>query len=186
MFYLGNRSGLRTGEIAGLRMSDLSFADEGVIRVRYSYAGPLKEDKNGGGKVKWVPCPDDWKEHLGPWLKKREAAGAEPEHLVFPGPRNADMPCRKEYIEGVWVRAVENLAARKPPFEVGLTWYEATRHSFVSRNAEAGVPLDEISAAVGHSSPVVTRRYYDHFVRRSFSTRLRLGIRTAANESSTE
>ena len=42
MFYLGNRSGLRTGEIAGLRMSDLGFLGEGVIRARYSYNGPLK------------------------------------------------------------------------------------------------------------------------------------------------
>jgi integrase len=55
-FYLGNRSGLRTGEIAGLRMSDLDFLDEGVIRVRFSYDGPLKEDKENEGKVKWVPA----------------------------------------------------------------------------------------------------------------------------------
>jgi hypothetical protein len=62
MFYLGNRSGLRTlrtGEIAGLRMSDLGFLGEGVIRARYSYDGPLKEDKDGTGKVKWVPAAED-------------------------------------------------------------------------------------------------------------------------------
>jgi len=59
MFYLANRSGLRTGEAAGLRMSDLSFVDEGIIRVRFSYDGPLKEDKKGEGKVKWVPAPED-------------------------------------------------------------------------------------------------------------------------------
>ena len=59
MFYLGNRSGLRTGEAAGLRMSDFAFLDEGVIRVRFSYDGPLKEDKKGSGKIKWVPAPED-------------------------------------------------------------------------------------------------------------------------------
>jgi len=37
MFYLGNRSGLRTGEIAGIRMADLEYLQEGVIRVRYSW-----------------------------------------------------------------------------------------------------------------------------------------------------
>jgi hypothetical protein len=46
-----------------------------------------------------------------------------------------------------------------------MTWYEATRHSFVSRNLAGGASLDEVSAAVGHSSPVVTKRFYDHFVR---------------------
>jgi integrase len=54
-----------------------------------------------------------------------------------------------------------------------MTFYEATRHSFISRNLEAGVPLDEVSAAVGHSSPVVTKRHYDRFVRRSFSSAIR-------------
>jgi hypothetical protein len=37
-----------------------------------------------------------------------------------------------------------------------LTWYQATRHTAVSRALKAGVPLDEVSAAVGHSSPDVT------------------------------
>jgi len=47
----------------------------------------------------------------------------------------------------------------------------------VSLSLDAGASLDEVSAAVGHSSPVVTRRYYDHFVRRSFSETLRAGLR---------
>lgn len=55
MFYLGHRSGMRTGEIAGFRMSDFDFLDQGVIRVRYSYDGPLEEDRDNEGKVKWVP-----------------------------------------------------------------------------------------------------------------------------------
>jgi hypothetical protein len=55
MLYLGNRSGLRTGEIAGLRMADMEYLKDRAIRVRYSYGGPLKEDKGGTGKMKWVP-----------------------------------------------------------------------------------------------------------------------------------
>jgi integrase len=49
MFYLGNRSGLRPGEVCGLRTGDLDFLKEGVIRVAHSYGGPLKEDKRGEG-----------------------------------------------------------------------------------------------------------------------------------------
>ena len=47
-----------------------------------------------------------------------------------------------------------------------MTWYQATRHSFVSRHLSRGASLDEVSAAVGHSSPIVTKRFYDHYVRR--------------------
>jgi integrase len=54
--YLGNRSGLRTGEICGLRVADLGYLKERVIRVRYSYRGPLKEEKASVGKVKWAPA----------------------------------------------------------------------------------------------------------------------------------
>ena len=46
----------------------------------------------------------------------------------------------------------------------------------MSRNLARGVALDEVSAAVGHSSPLVTKRHYDHFVRKSFSAGLRRGL----------
>lgn len=133
------------------------------------YDGPLKEDKDGQGKIKWVPAADDCEAFLGPWIAERKASGAGAEDLVFPGPKYPKRPCRKEYIEGHWERVCERL-------ELAITWYQATRHSFVSRLLEAGASLDEVSAAVGHSSPVVTRRYYDHFIRRTYSRTLRSGL----------
>lgn len=63
-----------------------------------------------------------------------------------------------------------------------MTWYQATRHSFVSRHLSRGASLDEVSAAVGHSSPVVTKRFYDHYVRRSFSATLRTGLGLGAQQ----
>ena len=178
MFYLGNRSGLRTGEIAGLRMSDLEFLQEGVFRVRYSWDGPLKEDKDGSGKVKWVPAPVDAATILKLHLAKRRLSGSKGDDLVFPfepaKPQNRRRTSswsgyRKEYIEDCWNAAAEKVG-------VQITWYQATRHSFVSRNLKGGASLDEVSAALGHSSPVVTRTYYDHFVRKVFSPQLRQGL----------
>jgi integrase len=52
--------------------------------------------------------------------------------------------------------------------------FQATRHTAVSRALKAGVPLDEVAAAFGHSSPEVTARHYAHFVRKSFAPGLRL------------
>lgn len=175
MFYLGNRSGLRTGEICGLRVSDLAFLAEGLIRVRYSYNGPLKEDKRQIGKVKFVPAPVDAAEL--PYIKQR-LAEAKGEDLVFPyvPPKRQNRRrtptwtgYRKEHLEACWERASSALG-------VDLTWYRSTRHSCISRNLKGGASLDEVSAAVNHSSPNVTRRYYDHFVRRTYSDRLRQGL----------
>ena len=39
---------------------------------------------------------------------------------------------RKEYVESGWTKVVDELGVK-------LSWYEATRHSFVSRNLAAGV-----------------------------------------------
>ena len=64
-----------------------------------------------------------------------------------------------------------------------MTWYQATRHTAVSRALKAGVPLDEVSAAVGHSSPEVTARHYAHFVRKQFALGTAL---TDAAEAATE
>lgn len=123
MFYLGNRSGMRTGEIAGLRMSDFSFLDEHVIRLRYSYDNPLKEDLHDQGKVKWAPAADDCADFLRDWLTQRQAAARGPEDYVFPGPKFPNRPCRKEYIEGHWERVRDRL-------DLGMTWYQGNESEY--------------------------------------------------------
>ena len=60
--------------------------DTNSVRVRYSYGGPLKEDKGSTGKMKWVPAAADASEFLGMWLKRRGLQGATAEDLVFPAP----------------------------------------------------------------------------------------------------
>jgi hypothetical protein len=57
-----------------------------------------------------------------------------------------------------------------------LTWYAATRHSFVSRNLSRGASLDQVADAVGHSTPAVTKRHYAHYIRKDFSPHLREGL----------
>lgn len=167
IFYLGNRSGMRPGEIVGLRISDFDFVDEGVLRVRGQYDGqPLKEDKRGEGKVKWVPAPADVEVVLGPWLAQRQAAGAQPEDHAFP----EQVAMHKKSLSRRMARELAKAGIE------GMTFYESGRHSFVSRTLSRGASLDEVSAAVGHSSPMVTKRYYDHFVRKSFSSVMREGV----------
>ncbi len=180
MFYLANRSGLRLGEVCGLRIGDLEFLHEGVIRVARSYDGPLKEDKRALGKVKWVPAPVDAEEVLKLHLKRRRLRGAKADDLVFMptrAPRRRRISAwagyRREHVRDVWEQARLTVGT-------SMTWYQATRHSAVSRALKAGVPLDEVSAAVGHSTPAVTARHYAHFVRKTFAAGLRLPMQPRA------
>ncbi len=169
IFYLGNRCGVRPGEACGLRLSDLEWLHEGVLRVRFSRLGPLKEDHRGEGKVKWAPAPDEAHKLLAPWVARRRAAGAGPEDLVFADPGGG--PVSKMQLSRAWkeVRAAV-------PEVAGMSLYEATRHSFTTRALRRGGTLDETSAALGHSTPAVTRTHYDHLVRKTFSPALREGL----------
>ena len=179
MFYLGNRSGLRLGELVSLRMSDLGFLDDGVIRVRFSHDGPLKEDKDETGKTKWVPAADDCAAFLGPWLDRRRIeVAADPEAYVFPAIKNKERPFAWRTLANRWAAVREDLGIK-------LTWYQATRHSFASRLLSNGVSLDEVADALGHASPLVTRRYYDHFIRKSYTSGARAGFGPASHSRPT-
>jgi integrase len=159
MFLIGNRCGLRTGEVCGLRLSDVADVAAGSIRVRFSYAGPLKEDRRCEGKSKWAPAGADVASTLAPLIAKRLAEGAGPEDFLFV---REGRHFRKEHLQHPWRRACSTLG-------LDLSWYAGTRHSFASRNLSHGVALDEVASALGHSTPAITARHYAHFVRRTFS-----------------
>jgi len=160
MFFIGNRCGARLGECCGVRLGDVATLVQGCIRLRYSYAGPLKEDRRGVGKTKWAPAPADAQEMVGPWVARRRAEGAGDEDFLFVRPGGGHY--RKEAVEAAWNRVRASLG-------LACNWYQATRHSAASRWLSLGVPLDQVAAALGHSTPAVTAKHYAHFVRRSFS-----------------
>jgi len=84
MLALGNRTGMRLGEICGLRMSDLDHLAKGFVTVSHSYDGPLKEDDQEGN-VRWekkVPAPADSEEVLKLHLARRRLNGAKAGDLV--------------------------------------------------------------------------------------------------------
>jgi integrase len=145
IFYFCTSSGLRPGEAAGLRLSDLdTLADGGA------------------------PAPEGAAEVVSAWLVRRRQEGAGPEDFAFPNA--SGLPFEKKALGRAWKAARE-----KAGIPESVTFYLAGRHTFASRNLSRGASLDEVSAALGHSTPLVTRRHYDHFVRKNFSPVLREG-----------
>jgi len=195
LFYLCNRSGLRTGEAAGLRMSDMAFVEEGIIRVSLLVRQPAQRGQEG---------------------RRQGEVGAGAGRLPSSSARGSNNAKRKAQVRRIacsrtrvakgsaTARSSSRRAGRKrrrstsadampcsrktkgkvvTELKPKMTWYQATRHSFVSRHLSRGASLDEVSAAVGHSSPIVTKRFYDHYVRRSFSPRLRAGLGLTAKQT---
>ncbi len=174
MFWIGHTSGLRPSEIVALRISDLDAIADGTIRARAgSRDGELKvlkEDKSRKGMAKVVPIGKGAEKMLRPWLNRREAEEAQPEDLVFVAPGG-----------GMFSRMQLSRAWREVRTKLGIKvgMYEATRHSFASRLLEGGNSMDEVSAALNHSSVVVTKRHYARWERSSYSPSMRLGVTVA-------
>lgn len=186
MFYLTRFTGMRLGEVCGLRLSDMEWMAEGKIRVRYSYAGPLKEDRHNTGKIKWVPAPVDAIQQLGKLLEARRGVDG-PEGLVFvyAKPHGKRAGIWKGW-KG-WHPKVVSTEFARVAGELGLVdldWYRSSRHSFATKALQGGASLDEVSAALGHSNPAITKKYYSHFVRQAWSPSLTVGLTSLDGTSS--
>lgn len=170
MLALGNRTGMRLGEICGLRMSDLDHLAKGFVTVSRSYAGPLKEDDQEGNirREKKVPAPADAEEALKLHLARRRLNGAKADDLVFapvkPPKRRRRVAWsgfNRGHINDVWRTACKAVGlvgedGRTPT----VSWYGATRHTMASRAKRDGLGAEQIAEAMGHKGTAMVDKFY--------------------------
>lgn len=192
MYYVARFTGMREGEVAGLRMSDVEQLVAGSIRVRYSFNAGLKESYKTRKESKVVPAPADALDVLGLHLKRRKLQGARGEDLVFPYSKPAKVgKVRKSEWAG-WagwhpkhMRTLWRKAARALGISDDVTFYSATRHTYTIESLKAGMSLDEVADALGHADPAVTKRAYGQYVRTEWSPGMRRGLSGAAGTGET-
>jgi integrase len=185
MFYIGNRTGMRLGEICGLRLSSFDHVDQGVVVIRWTYDdGFLKEDKKREGKSKKAPVPTDLAELVKAQIVRRKAEGATGESLLFPNPRNKGKAFRRLALERAWNDACAAIGFQKEHPEdpkrmtATCTWYEGTRHSFCSRKLKEtrGRALYEVAQAMGHRDTTMIAKHYARWIITEFSTEMMGGV----------
>jgi integrase len=146
-------TGLRLGELLGLQWQDIDF-DEGVLNVQrqYSRAGDLAEPKTPKA-LRRVPLSPD----LVAFLKKRKLASrfSQDEDFVFAS--NVGGPLSHRNVQRRGFEAARDLAELSPD----LTFHDL-RHAFASIAAHRGVPLNVLSAVMGHTNVGVTQKVYIH------------------------
>ena len=129
--------GLRAGEVARLRVSDIDRAQK-IIRV---VQGKGRKDRN-------AMLPPDVLELLEVWWRERPTwrdSGIVPEQRwLFPG-RDDDTPITPRQYSRLFREAVAAAGIKKP----GLTLH-SLRHSFATHLLEAGVDIRKIQAVLGH------------------------------------
>ena len=150
-------SGLRRGELRGLRWDDVDLA-AGIIHVRRSwdeYEGEIDPKSVKGARR--VPMIALLRDHLD---AHKTAGGADRHAFVFPSQTGAPFTpshVRRQAAKA-WEAANKERAEHQRPPLVPIGLHEC-RHTFVTLMHEAGVSLEETGDLVGHSSTYMTDRY---------------------------
>ena len=167
-------TGLRLGELAGLRWEDVDLSRE-LLTVRRTLSpnghGQMEARPTKSGRVRAVPLLDD----LRPWLAGASAAGFE---HVFTGVRGGP------FDSGNLARAVRwfQLRDRIATFADGrgLRFHDL-RHTFLTRLTRLGVSPARVQRVAGHASITTTELYT-----RSSSTEAALAVGEHVNRLSRE
>lgn len=150
-------TGLRNGEMCGLRWEDVCFNSK-TVRIRRTVERIADLDPLTPRKTKVIvsePKTDSSRREiplphvLCRYLKARRS---DPETYILTG---TDKPCEPHTL---YVRYERFL--RRHGFE-GYTFH-ALRHTFATRGIEAGVDVKSLSEILGHSDVTTTLRCYVH------------------------
>jgi integrase len=162
LFLLALKTGMRQGELIGLRWGDIDLR-AAVVRVRRSYTdGAVSTPKNHERRD--VDLTNDLVELLGRWWGEcgRPADSAA---LVFPG------ESRSGHLSGsnLLRRYLYPAMARAGISRIGPTGeprvFHSLRHTYAKRALESGAQITWLSRHLGHSSLKVTTDIYGHWER---------------------
>ena len=150
-------TGLRQGELAGLRWRDVDWST-GVIRVRRSYTRGEWGTPKSRRSSRAVPMAD----RVGAELERHFARSVYQgdDQLVFchpqtGGPYDASK-MRKRFYEAMELAGMKSRCGR----EEGVTFH-SLRHTFGTRMAAVGVPIRTLQEWMGHRDYSTTLVYAD-------------------------
>ncbi|HEX5101992.1 MAG TPA: site-specific integrase, partial [Polyangiaceae bacterium] len=158
---LAATTGMRFGEIAGLRLADLSLSAR-EIQLERQFTGGEEVDTPKDREPRTVDLVPAAVEVLDEWLRLR---GPSEEGLLFEreiGGHLANDEAR-DLLYGAMRRAgIERLGERGGKRDV-----HSFRHTFARVALEHGAELTWVQKQLGHSSITLTRDTYGHWSRRA-------------------
>lgn len=139
-FFVALRTGLRAGELIGLRWEDIDLKTRLIIVRRNIVKGVVKSPKSR--RIRYVAMASDLQSVLG--------AIRQPIGYVFV--QFGDEPIFRHMAYNALKRACRRAGLRR----VGL---HALRHSFASHLVMEGKDLYSVGRLLGHADPITTQRY---------------------------
>jgi integrase len=150
-FYIGAKAGLRPGEVLALEWNDIDLDADKIHVQRQVRHGRVGVPKSGKSRDD-VPITPKLHAALKAWRSKNPKAT-----IVIP-PKRQNTKARFlnwRTIKDAMTTALDKLKI-KP---AGMTFYQATRHTFASQWVIAGNSIYKLSTILGHSTVKVTERY---------------------------
>lgn len=144
-------TGLRAGEVAGLRRSDISLAKENpIITVVRSYNGPTKD-----GEIRYVPIMKPLIPVLTRWMLQN------PTEILFPNRDGKTLSPSARQFQEILKRVLDRAGLftdvdGKRKYNITL---HSLRHSFASHFMMNYGQIDILQRILGHSTPAMTMRY---------------------------
>jgi integrase len=143
-------TGLRAGELAGLRRDDVDLVRR-IITVQRSFDGPTKS-----GDIRYVPILDPLLPVLREWLLQN------PCDVVFPN-QAGHMHGRSAYIfQEIFHRVLQHAGFPKIKTGDHEDWYirfHDLRHTFASHWVAKSGDLFKLQRVLGHKTITMTQRY---------------------------
>jgi integrase len=149
MILVALRTGLRAGELRGLKREDVDL-ERAIIHVRRTDPGrrDTKATAPKSNKTRKVPLTPDTIKALRLWLARPRWTRSG--DILFPS-RRGGVPCGKS--------CEENLGWIADAAGVKVTGWHTLRHTYASWLVMRGVPLRVVQQYLGHASIVMTERY---------------------------
>lgn len=159
-----SRTGMRIGEVIGLRPSDLDLKARTIVVERNVPAahGVPEDSCKTHDSERVVDMGEDLHAALVAYIARRreeEFAGRRaPSEWLFNDGRGGHFQYRS-YVRR-W-----NLAQARA--KVRQRTVHSLRHTYASQQLEAGVSLADVAKQLGHANPGITLQIYSHFVPKS-------------------
>lgn len=151
-FLLSSHAGLRVGEACGVTLDDCEWREDGtlVVSVRRQLlsSGGMTDRLKTRSSYRTVAVVDPWSSRI------REIVDALPTCARYVNDRGDGEPVCRKTVSDTWARLVRatdvpyrSMQVLRPSFQTALHW--------------AGVPIEQTSRMLGHSSTSTTLDHYD-------------------------
>ena len=152
LFMTAIMTGVREGELLGLKWSDMNFETKQVHIQRTYNTSEFFEPKTRGSNRKIDLSPLLVKELLA-WKVK---SGGRNDDLVFPGIDGGPMSCHNMY-DNHYRKALKQAG-------IPLVRFHDLRHTYASLLIQQGENIKYIQSQLGHATPMMTLNVYAHLM----------------------